>query len=161
MNTIFNESVSDIERQYKDMNYQLGWRFIGCSKSVLNNSPEIALITLNPGGDSIQPDHPSESCEHGHSYLVEKWGNAAPGRSPLQTQLQAMFAKIAQQLGRDDRAADLMERSLPGYYIPFRSQRLIDLPNRQKAVAFAETLWTNVLREYQTEIDYLYRQRYV
>jgi hypothetical protein len=40
-----------------------------------------------------------------------------------------------------------MERSLAGYYIPFRSPRLKDLPNIQKATTFSEQLWTNILRE--------------
>jgi hypothetical protein len=102
MNTLFNESAADIENQYRIMNYQLGWRFLNCSKRVLADDIEIALITLNPGGDSIEPDHPSDSCERGHSFLVEKWGDSAPGRSPLQSQFQAMFSKMAQHLGHGE-----------------------------------------------------------
>ena len=46
----FQDIVDQIKDFYQDHDYDLGWRFFTCSKTVLKNNPKIALITLNPVG---------------------------------------------------------------------------------------------------------------
>ena len=129
------------------LNYQLGWRFLNCSSAVLETAPPLALITANPGGNAPEPDHPSASCETGHSYLVERWGKSAPGRAPLQVQLQSLFASVAQTSGVRASGRELLEDSLAGYFIPFRSPRLADLPNLTEARVLGYSIWSAVLAE--------------
>ncbi|KAB1443399.1 hypothetical protein [Pseudodesulfovibrio senegalensis] len=134
-----------IKRFYENSNHQLGWRFLNGSKNSLKN-PLVALITLNPGGKTIPEGHSWESCENGSSYLVEKWkGSAKPGQANLQRQIQLLFEKIiakgALSIDRDQ----LIEQSLCGYFVPFRSPRLIDLADKKQTFIFAEHLWGKVL----------------
>lgn len=145
MSDIFNSSVDSIEQTYQAYGYHLGWRFLNCSKEILNGNPEIALITANPGGDSPQPDHPSESCENGHSYLTEQWGSSGPGRSPLQVQLQGLFNALARISDKAEGGRALLENSLSGYFIPFRSPRLKDLAHADDARLFGSQLWSQIL----------------
>ena len=145
MSQLFQESVLSIEGFYKSHNYQLGWRFLNCSKSVLCNDPKIAFITLNPGGKSIPEDHPWPSCEAGSSYLHEVWGNAQRGGSNLQIQIQLMFAKLAEKIDFKGNSEQLIEESLSGYFVPFRSPRLADLDHKCHAFAFGNELWSNIL----------------
>ena len=145
MSQLFQESVLSIEDFYKSHNYQLGWRFLNCSKSVLCSDPKIAFITLNPRGKSIPEDHPWSSCEEGNSYLNEEWGNARRGRSNLQVQIQLMFAKLAEKIDFKGNSEQLIEESLSGYFVPFRSPRLADLDHKSHAFAFGNELWLKIL----------------
>ncbi len=90
----FQDIVDQIKNFYEDFyqghDYDLGWRFLTCSKAVLQSDPKIALITLNPGGSRIPEDHPWDSCEKGNAYLYEKWKkNKERGESP------SMSAKLS------------------------------------------------------------------
>jgi len=69
---LFSECVSEIEAAYRSLGHQLGWRFLSVRGAVLNGPVKVALITLNPAGRFIPPDHPWQSCESGVSYLVER-----------------------------------------------------------------------------------------
>lgn len=143
---VFDKAIIDIENAYHEFDYKLGWRFLNCSKTVLLNNPQIVLITLNPGGNAIPDDHAWGSCENGNSYIYEKWGNFEVGKHPLQIQVQLMFKTIAQYIGFENPVADLIEQSLCGYFIPFRSSRLKNLPHQKQAFKFAYHLWKNVLK---------------
>ncbi len=145
MTDLFEESIAEINNFYKKNGYQIGWRFLNGSKKTLVENPSIALITLNPGGDTIPKDHPWESCENGSSYLHEKWGNSASGQNNLQKQIQLMFEKIINSSNLSIKRNDLIEQSLTGYFIPFRSPRLADLINKKEAFEFGTKLWKKIL----------------
>lgn len=146
MNNLFENCISEINTFYNQKGYQLGWRFLTCSKKNLEINPAIALITLNPGGNEIPPDHPWESCENGNAYLFEQWGNSIPGKSSLQIQVQLMFEKIAQISQIPRSGNELLEDSFSAHFVPFRSPRLDDLKYKSEAFAFAKFLWTKVLQ---------------
>jgi hypothetical protein len=145
MSDLFQSSVSKIDSFYKERQYQLGWRFLNCSKSVLSANPEIAFITLNPGGKEIPNDHPWASCENGSSYLTEVWGNSPAGKSNLQVQIQLMFSNLAEKLNFSGTANQLINESLSGYFVPFRSPRLADLEHKREAFMFGNDLWGKIL----------------
>ena len=137
----FERAISEIEREYISLEHTLGWRFLCVSQSVLQSNPKIALITANPGGKSIPPDHPPASCENGCAYISETWGTAKKGESKLQKQIQRLFDALAAQTNFKEGGAALMESSLIAYYIPFRSPRLALLPRKKESLKFARSLW--------------------
>ena len=140
MENPFKDSVRRIERFYEERGYGLGWRFLTCSGKVLRGNPEFALIDFHPGGKEIPPDHPWQSCEKGNAYLHEKWRNHAPGEAPLQTQIQGMFKIFAEKLGHQGTWEELMEKTLSGYFIPFRSPFLDG-----SELKLAERIWEKIL----------------
>lgn len=143
---LFEDTVKRIDQFYKDHDYRLEWRFLTCSRKVLDGNPKIALITLNPGGEEQRPDHPQDSCEEGCAYLVESWKNGKPpGEAPLQIQVRRMFAELAEKLHYQGTPEGLLEESLSGYFIPFRSPSLEKLEHRREALDFGESIWSNIL----------------
>ncbi len=152
MSELFQQSISSIEEFYKDHDYRLGWRFLNCSKSVLANDPKVVFITLNPGGKCIPENHPWASCENGSSYLNEVWGNSPRGKSNLQIQIQLMFSILAKKIDFDGTTEELIEQTLSGYFVPFRSPRLADLDYKNEAFKFGNRLWSRML--YAIKPDY-------
>ncbi|MFU8781422.1 MAG: hypothetical protein ACNA71_10430 [Kiritimatiellia bacterium] len=143
---IFDGCVEEIERAYDQLGYDLGWRFLSVSRAVLEGQVKIAFVTLNPGGNQIPVDHPTASCENGPSYLVERWRGKPPGQAPLQVQVQKLFQGLANQMGFQAGSEGLMERSLIGHYIPFRSPRFEDLPHQEEGIAVGRLVWGRLLR---------------
>lgn len=143
---LFEDTVKRIDQFYKDHDYRLEWRFLTCSRKVLDGNPKIALITLNPGGEEQRPDHPQDSCEEGCAYLVESWKNGkSPGEAPLQIQVRRMFAELAEKLHYQGTPEGLLEESLSGYFIPFRSPSFNELEHRSEALDFGESIWSSIL----------------
>lgn len=152
MENLFKDSVRHIERFYEERGYELGWRFLTCSRKILSGNPEFALIDFHPGGEEIPPDHPRQSCEKGNAYLHEKWRNHAPGEAPLQTRIQGMFKIFAEKLGRQGTWEELMEETLSGYFIPFRSPDLKKNPgHKREASDLAERIWEKILESTRPE----------
>ena len=150
---IFQDIIDQIKNFYQDHDYQLGWRFLTCSKAILQASPKIALITLNPGGSRIPKDQPWASCEEGNPYLDEIWKKGRkPGESPLQIQVQKMFDKIRKKTNYSESMRELIESSLSGYFIPFRSRSLCDLKHKKEAFDFGEKIWLKILKTVQPEL---------
>lgn len=148
MSRLFDECIAMIEAKYAELGHVLGWRFLSVSKEVLSSRPEVALITLNPGGNEIPADHPWGSCEQGCSYIVEKWGSSLPGQHPLQIQVRALFQAIAdssKSLPKDGKA--LLEGSLIAHFVPFRSPRLETLVAKDHSLIFGVELWRRILSE--------------
>lgn len=143
MNNLFEECVSTIEEAYEQLGHRLGWRFLSVSKNVLNNNPSVAFLSLNPGGSEIPADHPWASCESGCAYVAERWGSSLPGQSGLQQQVQMMFEGVGRRTGRTGR--ELLESSLTGHLVPFRSPRLADLNRKRESIDFGRQLWTRLL----------------
>ena len=149
---IFQDTVKEIEKFYGEYGYELGWRFLTCSKNVLKSNPKIAFITLNPGGSRIRDDHDSPSCEKGNPYLDENWKNRPPGESPLQVQIQKMFAKIREKTNCSGSEREFIESALSGYFVPFRSESRDKLPHKKEAFEFGEKIWLKILRTVQPEL---------
>lgn len=150
---IFQDIVDQIENFYREHDYGLVWRFLTCSKTVLESNPKIALITLNPGGSEIPPDHPWESCEKGNPYLDEIWKKGRkPGESPLQIQVQKMFDRIREKTNCSESIRKLIESSLSGYFIPFRSPSLNGLKHKKEAFDFGEKIWLKILETIQPRL---------
>lgn len=140
MENLFKDSVRRIERFYEERGYELGWRFLTCSRKILRGNPEFALIDFHPGGKEKPPDHPCCSCEEGNAYLHEKWRDCAPGEAPLQTRIQGMFKIFAEKLGYRGTWEELMEETLSGYFVPFRSPFLDG-----SELKLAERIWEKIL----------------
>jgi hypothetical protein len=145
VSTLFEDSVREIDAAYKRLGHTLGWRFLSVSKRVLDSPVKVALITLNPAGDSIPPDHPWESCEAGVSYLVERWGGAPPGESKLQIQVREMFKMLGQLIRFDDSHERLMAQSLISHLVPFRSPRFAELPRQEESLDVGRRIWARLL----------------
>ncbi len=144
-NQRFSELISEIEQAYIALGHNLGWRFLSVPRTTLDTQTDIALITLNPGGDRISPEHPSESCENGVSYIVETWGTSLPGQNKLQVQVQRLFEALNKRMALANSTHLLMQHSLIGYFVPFRSPRFADLPKRAESLAFGRELWRKIL----------------
>lgn len=143
---LFEESIQSIQRFYETSNHTLGWRFLCSSKKSLNN-PQVALITLNPGGNEIPDGHSWGSCENGSAYLTECWNvSSRPGQSSLQRQIQLMFERVIKLSGLNVNRDKFIERSLCGYFVPFRSPRLEDLQDKQQSFEFASILWSRLFK---------------
>jgi hypothetical protein len=144
--TLFDVCVQQIEQNYRALGHTLGWRFLTGPKATLSAGTQIALITLNPGGSAIPPDHPPASRETGSAYVEETWGSYAPGDAPLQRQVQGLCRTIQGALNDSSPLASFMsQRLLSAHFIPFRSPTLAALPQRQASLRFAHALWSSVL----------------
>lgn len=144
-NDIFQDTVDQIENFYLEHGYKFGWRFLTCSKTVLKRNPKIAFITLNPGGTKRRDDHSSASCENGNPIYDESWKNKNPGESVLQKQIQKMFGKIREKTNYPGSTRTLIESTLCGYFVPFRSRRLKSLEYEKEAFDFGEKIWGEIL----------------
>lgn len=142
---LFDTCVQDIDAAYERLGHKLGWRFLSVSRTILDKPVKIVLVTINPAGNSIPKDHPWPSSENGSSYIVEKWGNAKPGRSTLQVQVQEMFRLLREAIGFSGSHEELLAQSLISHFVPFRSPRFDDLPRKAESVEVGRKLWSNIL----------------
>ena len=113
----------------------LGWRFLYSPCDTLNGA-RVAFIGLNPGGTVIDEDHSTYAMDQGSAYRDESWGGHAPGESPLQKQVLALFRML-------DVAP---EKVLAGNLVPFRSRDWASLTSPENSLKFGKKLWTDVLR---------------
>lgn len=141
--TFFDNRCAEIEAEYGRLGHKIGWRFLSGPKANLNRTTQVAFITLNPGGRNDPPDHPHESQERGSAYLIESWDGRPAGQSNLQIQVGAMFKLLADRLNVGDYKT-LMNETLMGYFIPFRSPNYASLTYKPESVVFAEQLWSGV-----------------
>ena len=150
---LFERSVVSIEAAYRDLNHTLGWRFLTSPKVTLALNTGIGLITLNPGGDREVKEHPRASCESGSSYLEEAWPGSKRGQAPLQRQIQTMLGALANHIGDTSPLSRFMnERVLSAQFVPFRSPNFKALPQRKASIAFAQSLWRDVLAHWQPRL---------
>jgi len=144
MTSIFAQAVASIETEYERLGHTLGWRFLSTSSKTLDN-PEFAFITLNPGGNKLETDHGTASCEEGCGYLVEEWKGNKPGQAKLQRQIQELFKMLGEEVDRD--GTELLESTLCAHLVPFRSPSLKDLPKQKESLAFGYKLWHDIFKE--------------
>lgn len=142
---LFSESVSEIEREYRRLGHQLGWRFITGPKATFSPHTEVAFISLNPGGDIDLPDHPHESSERGSAYLIECWKGKPAGTESLQIQFQRLAAALQQQFDDKSTLADYINNKiLTAHFIPFRSKRFKTLHAKAESISFGRKLWKQI-----------------
>ncbi len=128
-----------VEREYRDGAYAvggklLGWRLLTSPIESIGQC-RVAFIGLNPGGSAIDSAHSCLAPPDRSAYVAESWAGFAPGESPLQRQVRALFAAI-----------DVMpEHALSGNLVPFRSPNWRSLPNSDRALAFGTKLWRKIL----------------
>jgi hypothetical protein len=133
-------AINHIQQAYDRLEYDLGWRLLGCPWANLAK-PEVALITLNPGGSQAEPDilAPDIGC----IYETERWG---PGDSynPLQIQIQRLFGLAGVQ----------GDKVLSGYLVPFRSPTWAALQKREEALEFGLGMWRELLGGHQPRLTF-------
>lgn len=140
----FQEIVNYIETEYNKTSNKLGWRFLVTSKKTLDKNNGIYLITLNPGGSKEERTHSTASCENGCAYLTERWKNYKSTVSPLQNQFKFLFQEIATKINAQDYAT-VMESSVCGYFIPFRSANYKELRDKKESINTARNIWSKIL----------------
>jgi len=139
----FADACTKIQGAYDELGHDLGWRFLTSPAATLDPKTEIALITLNPGGDRDRPDHARESSEAGSAYIIERWKGGKPaGGANLQTQIRKLFELIARARGLSQTGDELLGKTLSAQFVPFRSPSLRTLKRRSESFAFAEDLWS-------------------
>ncbi len=148
---LFEESIESIKQEAENNLNKLGWRFLQTSKKTIEKNNGILLITLNPGGSVKRIDQPSESCESGCAYLVEPWKGNPAGKSPIQKQIQRLFKEIAIRLNIQD-CKEVLEASVCGHFIPFRSPSFNELKEKDRCISFSKKLWTNILSEIKFQL---------
>lgn len=131
VSNVFTESCADIEAAYVRLGHTLGWQFLTSPQATLSRDCQIAFITMNPGGSIERPDHGRECSEAGSAYIVEAWKHGyAPGQAPLQVQVRRMFKLLADAQGGRMTGDELLNTSLAGYFVPFRSPQFKALATR-------------------------------
>lgn len=120
--------AADIEKAYRSLGYQYGWRFATCPWEQAS-AAKLILVTLNPAGREAHG--PGWSQELGSAYRVESWNGQPPGRSLLQQQVQRLFSFL-----------DLADEAVfSAHYVPFRSPTWSELDQKAEAERFALELW--------------------
>jgi hypothetical protein len=148
---LFQELVEIIKEEYKSNSNDMEWRFLQTSKNTLVQNNGIVFISQNPGGKQDQNYQPLESCEKGCAYVTESWRGKEPGTSKLQIQIQFLFKEIANRLGVED-YRKLMEYSLCGHFIPFRSTSFESLKDKERTIGFSRKLWQKILSNLKVQL---------
>jgi len=148
---LFEHCCDKIETANQQLEHTLGWRFLVVPKANFIERPDVALITLQPGGRVDDPRHPRESSERGPAYIVEEWKGFERGGAPLQIQFRTLFNELGTRLGTDEPDA-LLRASLAAYFIPFRSPTWKDFPHQRESAAFSTQLWKEILEQVHPKI---------
>jgi hypothetical protein len=159
LDELYRASCAEIEARYTASSNALGWRFLMCPRRNLSPDIRVAMITLNPGGATEPPDHPRESSEVGSAYLHETWPGHEPGSAPLQRQIQALFEQLNQEIGAAPDGRHLLEASLAGYFVPFRSRSWQTLEDKRQSIVFSRKLWTDIFQQIEPELVLCIDQR--
>ena len=141
---MFDEIVNIIETEYNNSRNNIGWRFLATSKKTLLSNSGIFLITMNPGGGKDNSQHPKSSCENGCAYISESWKNKPTGESRLQKQFILLFSELAKRHPTKDKI-ELMESSVCGYFIPFRSPTFNLLKDKKRSIILATNIWKTII----------------
>jgi len=150
---LFDDCCERIDEAYRELGHELGWRFLTSPQSTFPPSSGILLLTLNPGGPRPRPDHDGPSVEAGSAYLVETWEPPyLAGRAPLQIQVQRLFHALASEWPAHGNGPALLNRSLGGYFVPFRSSSLASLRRKAASLDFAESLWSRILEAFSPSL---------
>jgi hypothetical protein len=141
MGMLPTEATVQIQREYDQLGYKLGWSLLACPWANLEK-PDVALITMNPGGSV--PEDPRLSNEKGSSYLLESWLGRKPGEATLQRQVQGLYSV----------AGVNPNEVLAGYLVPFRSPSWAILERRHEALRFGVNLWRDLLEDHRPRLTF-------
>ena len=132
----------EIELAYRQSGNTMGWRLLASPKSTLI-SAKVAFIGLNPGGSIVDAEQSVYAMPEGKSaYVTESWAGHAPGQSPLQSQVRALFSRLGV-------APDAV---LAGNLVPFRSPNWNTLKDPQGSLIFGKELWRRILHRAKPSI---------
>ena len=133
----------EIERMYKELDFQEGWRFLNCYQKNLESNNGILIITLNPGTnkDNDYSNQPVFSSEIGCSFLNETW------KSKTLPQFKLFLELLYQAIDLGSNLNDFINSILVGYFIPFRSNNFKDLKNRKESIEFGKTCWSKIIEK--------------
>ncbi|WP_216923265.1 uracil-DNA glycosylase family protein [Synechococcus sp. CCAP 1479/9] len=136
-------SPVDIQQEYTRLGLSSGWRFLYNPLGLLEKSPKVLFLGINPGGDSVPPEHGVYSTEAGSAYVVESWAGAPPGQSGYQQAVRKIFAMLNYPI----------EEAVTGCLIPFRSRKESDLGAAlTPAKKFGVQLWSPVIRSIKPKL---------
>lgn len=131
----------------------MGYRFLTGPRATLDQSTQVAFITLNPGGGAESAWQSGASFEDGSCYVVESWLEQLPGQAKLQLQVQALFRELMRYRGiAGDVGGYLACDVLTAHLVPFRSPSLEALHNKDDSLQFAKELWTQVLCNWRPKL---------
>ncbi len=139
--TKFSTLVNRIETAYDELGHTLGWRFLASPQTTLSPQARLAFVGLNPGGSTFSP--PIASVENGNAYRLERW-DASGNLNPLQVQVRLLYDGLAKHLPTAS-TPELMDQTLTWNFCPFRSPSWDQLLNKDRSVAFAQELSSEVL----------------
>ncbi|AIE76182.1 hypothetical protein D082_50200 (plasmid) [Synechocystis sp. PCC 6714] len=141
-NLLFEALASEIDETYAKLGHSLGWRFLTSPKRTLSKETDYIFLTINPAGNKITHADSRESCENGSPYLYERWKNSAPGKSPLQVQIQLLFMELEWEF----------DSVLSGQLVPFRSPSWNDLPHQKQSLNFGISIWARIIAHVQPKM---------
>lgn len=125
-----------IENAYRKSGNTMGWRLLSSPENTIFRA-KIAFIGLNPGGSAVDARQSVYAMPEGQSaYVNESWGGRTAGQSPLQVQVQALFARLNVE----------PHKVLAGNLVPFRSPDWASLHNPKGSLKFGRKLWGNILK---------------
>ncbi len=144
---LFNRLTAKIRCTYRDLEHQLGWRFLYSSRDTLKPATRIVFIGLNPGGNKLEKTR--ASCEKGNAYHFETW--KPPGHNSLQEQVCLLYEGIAKAI-RSKSPINLMDESLAANFIPFRSGSFSKLESKRRCGELSREIWTSILEHVQPKL---------
>lgn len=144
---LFNRLTAKIRRTYRELDHQLGWRFLYSSRDTLKPSTRIVFIGLNPGGKKLEKTR--ASCEEGNAYHFETW--KPPGHNSLQEQVCMLYEGIAKAI-RSKSPINLMDESLAANFIPFRSANYKKLVSKPGCMELSREIWASILEHVQPKL---------
>jgi len=144
------ELYDHIDQTYHEIGCELGWSLLyGLFDNMWSPKYPLAFLGLNPAGrENFGSNLFSDT---GSSYLYEDWGYGK-GQSPLQLQVVELFKVLAQSFSSSVSHIDLLNYSLAANWIPFRSAKWVDLPNKNEALLFSRELWKKRLHKVPTSL---------
>jgi len=125
-----------IRQKYCEFKFDKGWRLWYHPLSVLENSPQLLFMGINPGGSGHSPDHGIYSQERGCAYLVENWGSNSQVSEPV--------PELIKMTGLDINSAAISN------FVPFRSEgeaKLKQNPNYKQMLHWCHQLWSEILTD--------------
>lgn len=150
MSLEFDNLIEEIKSLYKETDNDLGWSFLVSSKNNLKSNSSIALITLNPGGREFA--EPVESFETGNVYCDEDWNGKGFGEESLQKQIQYLFSNLLPYYENYSDYKELMDNSLMGYFIPYRSPEIKELKDKTIITNKSIELWKEIINEVELSL---------
>jgi hypothetical protein len=112
--------------------------------------PRLLVMGLNPAGSRDYPEHRGRYLyENGNAYFHD-WEGA--GWSPLQKQMQRLFAELQQRVGDTRDPAEFARTGIvTGSLVPFRSPGGDSLHRAEESLAFGRELWGEVFAQWMPQ----------